>query len=345
MTTGDGYVLRLERIPRPGSRNAVFFLHGVMDTAMGWVATSAGVTGEQTVAPRIGRADGFRVPTELRRSMPLLGSHAFAAYDMGFDVWLGNSRSNPPHANIDPDRQGSRYWQYSVNELGLEDCGALIDAIHEIKTAELGPSSSDHPPPVPVFQRPLAAIPSTSTVAAAVASAGASPSLGPVAQAVERRLLVGGGPDHPGSPLRKRQPPFAQLVESDTECESSAAWASDPDSPPMLEPNQQQERQRRRRRGHRDTASSDTSFTFARHIAPPPLDLNSPEWQPQPQQDTYNLRAVGHSLGGAMLLIHLVSRRRAGRPHHLSRVILLTPAGFHSVSGANPLPCGVPPCC
>lgn len=28
------------------------------------------------------------------------GSQAFAAYDQGFDVWLGNSRSNPPRVHI-----------------------------------------------------------------------------------------------------------------------------------------------------------------------------------------------------------------------------------------------------
>lgn len=44
----------------------VFFMHGILDTSMGWV--SNGVTGSQ----------------------------AFAAFDQGFDVWLGNSRANPP---------------------------------------------------------------------------------------------------------------------------------------------------------------------------------------------------------------------------------------------------------
>ena len=40
------------------------------------------------------------------------------------------------------------------------------------------------------------------------------------------------------------------------------------------------------------------------------------------------LRAVGHSLGGASLLIYLVMCRRACRAHRLYRLILLTPAGF-----------------
>lgn len=43
----------------------------------------------------------------------------------------------------------------------------------------------------------------------------------------------------------------------------------------------------------------------------------------------YRLQAVGHSLGGASLLIYAVMCRVLGRPDHLSRLVLLTPAGFH----------------
>ena len=53
-----------------GGRDVVFFMHGILDTSMGWV--SNGVTGSQ----------------------------AFAAFDQGFDVWLGNSRANPPREHI-----------------------------------------------------------------------------------------------------------------------------------------------------------------------------------------------------------------------------------------------------
>ncbi len=55
------------------ARDCVFFMHGILDTSMGWV--SNGVTGSQ----------------------------AFAAYDQGFDVWLGNSRANPPRVLIGAD--------------------------------------------------------------------------------------------------------------------------------------------------------------------------------------------------------------------------------------------------
>lgn len=44
--------------------------------------------------------------------------------------------------------------------------------------------------------------------------------------------------------------------------------------------------------------------------------------------EPYRLRVVAHSLGGAALLIYAVQSRRQRRPHHIYRLILLTPAGF-----------------
>lgn len=80
---------------------------GVLDTSLTWVA--GGVTGSQ----------------------------AFAAWDRGFDIWLGSSRSNPPHAAVDPKRKGSSYWLYTHNECGVYDMGVQIDHIHSTKVREL----------------------------------------------------------------------------------------------------------------------------------------------------------------------------------------------------------------
>lgn len=44
--------------------------------------------------------------------------------------------------------------------------------------------------------------------------------------------------------------------------------------------------------------------------------------------EPYTLTAVGHSLGGAALLMYIVQFRRTQRRHRLSRLVLLTPAGF-----------------
>jgi hypothetical protein len=72
---------------------------------------------------------------------------------------------------------------------------------------------------------------------------------------------------------------------------------------------------------------------------PVPMDAAANAWRcaplPAPEssvasdaQEPYTLTAVGHSLGGAALLMYIVQFRRSGRRHRLSRLVLLTPAGF-----------------
>ncbi|KAK4395755.1 hypothetical protein Sango_1729800 [Sesamum angolense] len=43
----------------------------------------------------------------------------------------------------------------------------------------------------------------------------------------------------------------------------------------------------------------------------------------------YKICAICHSLGGAAILIYVITRRIEEKPHRLSRMILLSPAGFH----------------
>lgn len=61
----------------------------------------------------------------------------------------------------------------------------------------------------------------------------------------------------------------------------------------------------------------------------PPVDPSGRCWQPPAPTAPYKLRCVAHSLGGMSVLVHLVNRLREGRPHNVSRLLLLTPAGFH----------------
>lgn len=51
----------------------------------------------------------------------------------------------------------------------------------------------------------------------------------------------------------------------------------------------------------------------------------------QGRTEPYDLRVVAHSLGGMSMLVYLVMRCAAGQPHHVRRLILMSPAGFHHV--------------
>ncbi|XP_068637207.1 uncharacterized protein [Aristolochia californica] len=163
--TSDGYVLLLERIPRRDSQKVLYLQHGIMDSSMGWVSNG------------------------------VVGSPAFAAYDQGYDVFLGNLRGLVSREHVDKNISSRRYWRYSINEHGTRDVPAMVEKIHQIKTAEM------------------------------------------------------------------------KLIQID----------------------------------------------------------NDDEVDDQP----YKLCSISHSLGGAVMLMYVITRRIEEKPHRLSRLILLSPAGFH----------------
>lgn len=166
VVTADGYVLLLERIPRRDSHKVVYLQHGILDSSMGWVSNG------------------------------VVGSPAFAAFDQGYDVFLGNFRGLVSREHVDQNTSSRQYWSYSINEHGTEDIPAMIEKIDEIKTSEL------------------------------------------------------------------------KLIQSDIAEEITA------DQP-------------------------------------------------------YKICAICHSLGGAAILMYVITRRIEEKPHRLSRIILLSPAGFH----------------
>ncbi|CAN6935525.1 unnamed protein product [Brassica oleracea] len=170
VVTSDGYVLLLERIPRRDARKAVYLQHGILDSSMGWVSNG------------------------------IVGSPAFAAYDQGYDVFLGNFRGLVSREHVNKNISSKEYWRYSINEHGTEDIPAMIEKIHEIKTSELN----------------------------------------------------------------------------------------------LSQPNNTDE------------------------------DIN--------EEEPYKLCAVCHSLGGAAILMYVITRKIKEKPHRLSRLILLSPAGFHEDS-------------
>ncbi|MCH84953.1 lipase member K-like [Trifolium medium] len=60
------------------------------------------------------------------------------------------------------------------------------------------------------------------------------------------------------------------------------------------------------------------------------LKLSNPEIEEDNNDNQlYKLCAISHSLGGASMLMYIITRRIAEKPHRLSRLILLSPAGFH----------------
>ncbi|KAK9066624.1 hypothetical protein SSX86_013948 [Deinandra increscens subsp. villosa] len=107
VVTDDGYVLLLERIPRRDARKAVYLQHGVFDSSMGWVSNG------------------------------VVGSPAFAAFDQGYDVFLGNFRGLVSREHVNKNLSSREYWRYSINENGTQDIPAMIEKIHEVKTSEL----------------------------------------------------------------------------------------------------------------------------------------------------------------------------------------------------------------
>ncbi|CAM8924112.1 unnamed protein product [Rhodiola kirilowii] len=111
--TSDGYVLLLERIPRRDSKKVLYLQHGILDSSMGWVSNG------------------------------VVGSPAFAAYDQGYDVYLGNFRGLVSREHVNKNISSRQYWNYSINEHGTEDIPAMIDKIHQIKVSELVNAQTD----------------------------------------------------------------------------------------------------------------------------------------------------------------------------------------------------------
>ena len=281
--TEDGYLLRLDRIPRAGATECAFLLHGVLDSSMGWVANGA------------------------------LGSIGFAAFDRGFDVFLGNCRGVPPKRHREGNL-GREYWDYSVNEIGLHDVSAMLRGVHCIKVQELCPGAVGAGGKVPSEGdtaggecgspggRPHWRRGDGLGTPVTVEAAAGTPEYGRVSSALEfitsrspagklrqlgsvAREWVGGGGGLGSGGLPTRE-------EASSPARGGGLGSG--------------------RRGQ-GTPKRRTPMGGGGEVPPLP----------------YRLQAVGHSLGGMALLIHQTTAWRRPDPQYIQRLVLLTPAGFH----------------
>lgn len=107
VTTKDGFVLNIQRIPRgryeqvsPGRKPVVFLQHGLLMDSSNWVINS---------------------PSE---------SLGYILADRGFDVWLGNIRGNvysQRHVSLNPDQR--EFWNWSWENMAAQDLPAMLEYV------------------------------------------------------------------------------------------------------------------------------------------------------------------------------------------------------------------------
>ncbi|XP_068618715.1 lipase 3-like [Battus philenor] len=109
VTTPDGYILQMHRIPHgrdsnniPGPKKPVVFLmHGLLCSSADWVVMGPG------------------------------SSFGYILAENGFDVWMGNARGNyysRKHVRLNPDSLlNIAFWEFSWDEIGNIDLPTMID--------------------------------------------------------------------------------------------------------------------------------------------------------------------------------------------------------------------------
>ncbi|CAI5527681.1 unnamed protein product, partial [Closterium sp. Naga37s-1] len=367
VVTEDGYVLTLERIPRKDSSRVVFLQHGILDSSIGWVSNG------------------------------VVGSQAFAAYDQGFDVFLGNMRGYVTRQHVDLRISASRYWNYSVNEHGMCDIRAMIDCIHHTKIRDLAPpprpslvppppSLTPLPPNLPVHsieqsfsqqqqQQPMNSVqsqehhqwrqPSPSAALDALGLVHSDSSFHPGLAVQSNGFDTGGGGaggadtmylDKPQTGTGSGWTPGSQTMQ-DGVMTWQPGWHEVRPAPVSLidalrERREEERREEERRDGERrqeekrgeevrrmgdggrseitgDATAAAGTTGAAGTTAGASEQKQQQQGVPWSEEQPYHLQAVAHSLGGAAMMIYLVTQLIRKQPHRLSRLILLSPAGYH----------------
>ncbi|XP_065225620.1 lipase 3-like [Planococcus citri] len=105
VTTSDGYILDLQRIPhgksnKNGSHFPILLIHGYIDSSFAWIANGP------------------------KRAL------AYLLADQGYDVWMINLRGNTFSSNhINYTAMDPEFWDFSYDEMGRYDLPETIDFI------------------------------------------------------------------------------------------------------------------------------------------------------------------------------------------------------------------------
>ncbi|XP_070157969.1 uncharacterized protein [Polyergus mexicanus] len=108
VTTEDGYLLTLHRIPGGNGSLPVLLQHGLLCTSADWIILGKGK------------------------------ALAYLLADQGYDVWLGNFRGNTysrAHISLSPSEL--KFWDFSFNKMGIYDLSAMITFITNTRSQPL----------------------------------------------------------------------------------------------------------------------------------------------------------------------------------------------------------------
>lgn len=135
--TGDGYVLKMFRIPySPNLQNqnttkkVAFLMHGILSSSDCWIMNGAE------------------------------NSLAYVLSNAGYDVWMGNARGNTySRNNVEMTSLLPHFWDFSWNEIAVFDLPAMFDYIRYV-TGEQSFHYVGHSQGTTVYMALLASLPS-----------------------------------------------------------------------------------------------------------------------------------------------------------------------------------------
>ncbi len=308
--SADGYVLQLIRIPRPSSKKAVYFQHGLLDTAAGFVATGH------------------------------LFSLACRMYQAGHDVWLGNLRGTTDTFNYDFEALEKAH-SYGLprpsmpspascfrsrppteeKDAGSSGAGAASAGASGGAAASAAGPTRRAPQQQPSTQYPPRPVAFPSHVSLTPLDAGFWSysvddhaldvmALLRAVHTIKRREMTAAGEQAMG--MRSH----ATAAAGRAPATAAAAAAHDAAGDGQEIPPDEQEG------GGGEQA--DKRGPMEVHDCPPPEASGG---------DAYTLVMVGHSMGGYLAELAPLFIKATQRPCKLTRMVLLSPAGMHYHTG------------